>query len=177
MNQSTRKLTLSGLFLALGLFLPFLTAQIPEIGSRLLPMHLPVLLCGFACGWPYGLAIGFLTPILRSLLFGMPPLVPTAIAMAFELAAYGCLTGLLYRLFPKKTPYIYVTLVLSMLLGRVVWGLASLLVYSAAGSAFSWQLFMTAGFVNAVPGIILQLLLVPVLVVALRKARLIDPGL
>ena len=56
MKTSTRKLTLSALFLALGLVLPLITGQIPQIGKMLLPMHIPVLLCGMVCGWPYGLA-------------------------------------------------------------------------------------------------------------------------
>ena len=174
MKKSTRNLTLSGLFLALGLFLPFLTAQIPEIGSRLLPMHIPVLICGFVCGWPYGLAVGLITPVFRSLLFGMPPMFPTAVAMAFELAAYGCLTGLLYRWLPKKGVYVYVTLIISMILGRIVWGIASLILYNATGTTFNWQVFMTVAFVNAIPGIILQMILVPTLVIALKRARLID---
>ena len=89
MKTSTRKLTLSALFLALGLVLPLITGQIPQIGKMLLPMHIPVLLCGMVCGWPYGLAVGAVMPLLRGLLFGMPVLYPTGIGMAFELAAYG----------------------------------------------------------------------------------------
>ena len=80
-----RKLTYSALSLALAMVLPFLTGQIPEIGSMLCPMHLPALLCGFMCGWPWGLAVGFISPLLRSMIFGMPP-VWVAIAMAFEMA-------------------------------------------------------------------------------------------
>ncbi|MFQ6976237.1 MAG: ECF transporter S component [Oscillibacter sp.] len=68
-----RKLTYSALFLALAMVLPFLTGQIPEIGSMLCPMHLPALLCGFMCGWPWGLAVGFISPLLRSM-SGMPPI-------------------------------------------------------------------------------------------------------
>ena len=95
MKTSTRKLTLSALFLALGLVLPLITGQIPQIGKMLLPMHIPVLLCGMVCGWPYGLAVGAVMPLLRGLLFGMPVLYPTGIGMAFELAAYGAVIGLL----------------------------------------------------------------------------------
>ena len=108
MKVNLKKLVLAGVFLALCLLLPFVTGQIPQIGAALSPMHIPVLLCGFVCGWPYGLVVGFVAPLLRFMLFGMPPIFPTGIAMAFELAAYGALTGILYRLLPKKTPYIYV---------------------------------------------------------------------
>jgi thiamine transporter ThiT len=120
-KTGVRNLVLAGLFLALGRVLPFFTGQIPAIGQRLLPMHLPVLLCGFVCGGPYGLIVGVLTPLLRSVLFGMPPMFPTALAMAFELAAYGLLAGLFYRLFPKKIGFAYLALVLAMIGGRVVW--------------------------------------------------------
>ena len=72
-KQSVKLLTLSGLFLALGLLLPFLTGQIPNIGKMMLPMHIPVLLAGFVCGWPYGLVVGLICPLLRSVTFGARP--------------------------------------------------------------------------------------------------------
>ncbi|MGI6706221.1 MAG: ECF transporter S component [Clostridia bacterium] len=171
---SVRHLVLAALFLALGLVLPFLTAQIPSVGSMLLPMHIPVLLCGFVCGWPYGLIIGFVTPLLRSALFGMPPIFPTAVAMAFELAAYGCATGLLYRLLPKKSVHIYTSLVLSMIVGRIVWGVASLFLYGIGGKPFTWEIFMAGAFINAIPGIVIQLILIPVVLLALKKGKLME---
>ncbi len=170
---STKNLTLAGLFLALGLLLPFLTAQIPSIGSKLLPMHVPVLICGFVCGWQYGLVVGLIVPVFRSMIFGMPPMFPTAVAMTFELATYGCLTGLFYKLFPKKDIFIYVTLVLSMICGRVVWGIVSFFLYGISGSAFSMKLFITGAFVNALPGIVIQILIIPVIIIALKKQELL----
>ena len=103
-SLQVRRLTYAALCLALAIVLPFLTGQIPEIGSALCPMHIPVLLCGFLCGWPWGLAVGFVAPLLRSVLFGMPPMFPGAVAMAFELAVYGGVSGFLYRKFPKTIP-------------------------------------------------------------------------
>ena len=97
-----RRLIYAALYLAIALVLPFVTGQIPQIGEALCPMHIPVLLCGFVCGWPYGLAVGLVAPLLRSALFGMPRLFPTAVAMTPELAVYGALAGLCYRLLPKK---------------------------------------------------------------------------
>lgn len=173
-KQSTRKLVFAALLLALGLVLPFLTAQIPQVGSMLLPMHLPVLLCGFVCGWPYGLLVGAVTPLLRSMLFGMPPLYPTAVAMAFELAAYGLLAGLFYKLLPKKPVYVYVALILAMLGGRAVWGLAQMVLIRLVAQPFTWQIFMAGAFGNALPGILVQLVLIPVIVLALRSAKLMD---
>lgn len=171
---STKKIVLSGVFLALGLVMPFLTGQIPSIGSKLLPMHIPVLLCGFICGWPYGLIVGFIVPILRSLLFTMPPMFPVAIAMAFELASYGCIAGLLYLLFPRKSIYTYVTLVVSMISGRIVWGIVSYILLSISGAAFTWDIFMAGAFLNAIPGILIQIIIIPILVISLQKAKLIE---
>lgn len=176
MNKSTKNLVLAGLFLALGLVIPFLTAQIPNLGSRLLPMHIPVLLCGFVCGWRYGLSVGFVVPVLRSMLFGMPPMFPHAIAMAFELATYGLLAGLFYQLLPKKNFSTYLTLILAMIGGRIVWGIASLVLYGLNGLPFTWQIFVGGAFINAIPGIIVQIILIPIIIMALERARLIGEG-
>ena len=135
-------------------------------------MHIPALLCGFFCGPWYGLAVGAAAPLLRSLIYGMPPLMPTGIAMCFELAAYGFVAGLLYKLLPKKNGYIYVSLISAMLAGRVVWGIARVVLAGLTHSEFVWSAFLAGAFVNAVPGIILHILLVPTLVMALKKYTL-----
>ena len=167
MNQ-IRKIVLAGLMIALAIILPFATGQIPQIGSMLLPMHIPVLLCGFICGWKYGLAVGFIVPLLRSMMFGMPPMM-TAIAMAFELAAYGVITGLLYKVLPGKKVKVYISLIVAMLVGRIVWGLVSLVIYGLTNAAFTWQIFIGGALLNAIPGIILQLIVVPALVLVIEK--------
>ena len=172
--KQLKKLVLAALFLALAYVMPFLTGQIPQIGSMLLPMHLPVLLCGFVCGWPYALAVGLLAPLTRHLMLAMPPLM-TAICMSFELAAYGALTGLFYKLFPKKTVFLYVSLILAMLGGRVVWGLAAWAIYQLFAKALTWQIFAASAFVNSIPGIILQIVVIPPLVLALRRAKVMEP--
>ena len=115
-----RKLTFSALFLALAMVLPFITGQIPEIGKSLCPMHILALLCGFLCGWPWGLAVGFIAPLLRSVVFGMPKFFPDAVVMAFELATYGGTAGLLYRLLPRKKLSIYIALIVAMLAGTLL---------------------------------------------------------
>ena len=126
MNLSLKKLIYSAVFLALALVLPFLTGQIPEIGSMLCPMHIPVLLCGFICGGPWGAAVGFIAPLLRYVLFQMPPIFPAGLSMAFELAVYGLVSGLLYKALPKKIPFLYASLLIAMVSGRLVWGAARL---------------------------------------------------
>ncbi len=174
MNKGLRKLVFAAMFLALAYVLPFLTGQIPQFGNMLCPMHLPVLLCGFICGPWYGLAVGLIAPILRSLTLGMPPLFPTAVAMCFELGAYGLFAGLFYKLFPKKPGYIYVALILAMILGRIVWGGVMFLLTAMGKAKFGLAAFWTNGIVNALPGIALQIVAVPLIVMAFKKAKLMD---
>ena len=171
-SLQVRRLTYAALYLALALVLPFVTGQIPEIGSMLCPMHIPVLLCGFMCGWPWGLAVGLIAPPLRSVPFGMPAMFPGAVAMAFELAVYGGLAGFLRRRLPRRKPMTYAVLILSMIAGRVVWGAARVILAGLSGSSFTWGLFLAGAFTNAIPGIVLQLVLIPILVMAMERAGL-----
>ena len=168
-----RHLVYAAVCLALCMLLPFLTGQIPQIGSALSPMHIPVLLAGFLCGPWWAMAVGFVAPMLRHVSLGMPPLI-TAIAMSFELAAYGLFSGLLYRLLPKKTVNIYVSLIGAMILGRIVWGIAMVVISGVSGSAFTWSAFIAGALLNAVPGIILHIVLIPILVMALKRAKVLD---
>ena len=160
------------MFLALAYVMPFLTGQIPEIGARLCPLHIPVLLCGFICGWQWGLVVGFVAPLLRSLILGMPPLFPTAVCMAFELAAYAFIAGMMHRILPRKKPYIYCSLLISMIVGRIVWGIAMLVCCGIDGSGFTFGAFIAGAFTNAIPGIIVQIVLIPILVMILDNPKI-----
>lgn len=174
MKTTTKNLTLSAMFLALGMVLPFLTGQIQLIGNMLLPMHIPVLLCGLLCGWQYGAAVGFVLPLLRSATFGMPPLYPTAIAMAFELATYGFVSGFLYaRSRWQCVIALYRCLIAAMIAGRLVWGAAEIILLGLRGNAFTWEAFLAGALFNAIPGIIIQLVLIPAIMVALNKSGLV----
>lgn len=172
-KKQIRLLTYAALSLALCMVLPFLTGQIPEIGSALSPMHIPVLLAGFLCGPWWAMAVGAIAPLLRFALFGMPPIFPTGLAMCFELATYGLVSGMLYALLPKRTGSIYGALLAAMVLGRVVWGVAMSVISGAAGSPFTWAAFLAGAFFNAVPGIIAHIVLIPLVVLALRRAGVI----
>lgn len=176
MNR-VKKLTLAAMLFAVGLILPFFIGQIPAVGKMLLPMHIPVLLCGLILGWQYGLAVGFLLPLVRSVLFGMPVLYPNAIAMAFEMGMYGFASGWLYGHAKWQcTKTLYRSLVLAMCAGRVVWAAAEMILLGFTGSRFTWEMFLAGAFVNAIPGIIVQLTLIPVLMVALHKAKVVPFG-
>ena len=139
----------------------------------LLPMHLPVIVCGLICGWQYGGIVGFMLPLLRYVLFGMPPM-PNGLAMAFELAAYGAISGFLYnRSRWQCIVSLYRSLVIAMIGGRVIWGMVRVVMLGMTGNAFTWQMFMAGAFLNAVPGIILQLVFIPALMVALNKTGIV----
>ena len=168
-RNEIKNLTLSAMFLALAFVMPFLTGQIPQIGSMLCPMHIPVLLCGFFCGAPWGLAVGFIAPLLRSFTLGMPPMFPTAFCMAFELAAYGFVAGWLHKKLPRNKWNVYVSLLCAMLIGRVIWGAVMFACMGFDASAFGLSAFLAGAVLNAVPGIVLQIVLIPLVVIALEK--------
>lgn len=164
------KITLSAMFLSIALILPFLTGQIPQIGSMLCPMHIPVILCGFFCGPLWGIVVGVSAPLLRSIVFGMPPMFPTAFCMAFELGTYGFIVGFLYNKISKKTINIYISLIIAMIIGRIVWGIAMFSCMKFDVSEFGFNAFITGALINSLPGIIIQIVLIPVLVMTLEKS-------
>lgn len=172
-KETLNKLVLSAMFLAIGMALPSVTMQIREIGNMLLPMHIPVMLCGVICGWQYGGAVGFMLPFLRFLVSGKPNFYPNAVAMAVELCVYGAVIGLVYVYTKKIKGGIFISLISSMLIGRVIWGLVSALLYYLGGTAFTVELFLTRAFAEAVPGIIIQLILIPAVVLSMKKAKIL----
>ncbi len=173
-NRRILKLVLTAMFLALGLVLPFLTGQIPEIGKMLLPMHIPVFLCALICGFEWALPMAAILPLMRSLIFGMPVFYPTAVAMAFELAAYALVAGLLFR-FVKKLGVagVYISIVAAMIAGRAVWGCAQVILLGLGGKSFTFAAFIAGAFTNAWAGIVLQLILIPAVMLALDRTKLV----
>lgn len=172
-DLSPKRLVFAALCVALGVVLPQAFHAVPNAGNVLLPMHIPVLLCGLTCGWSWGLACGVLTPLLSHLLTGMPPAAYLP-AMLCELAAYGLISGALSRLVRtgRRGVDLYVQLIAAMLIGRAVYGAMNALVFRAG--AYSMEIFLTAAFVTALPGILIQLAVLPGLVLALEKARVLD---
>lgn len=170
--SSIKRLTLSALCTALCVVLPIAFHMIPNAGSILLPMHIPVLLCGLVCGWQYGLLCGVLGPILSSILTGMPPaaILPS---MVVELGMYGCVSGLMMDRVRTGSLYadLYISLPTAMIAGRVVSGIAKALIFAPDTSFAAWA---TASFVTALPGISVQLIVLPTLIVALTRAGLIS---
>lgn len=173
LRQHIKTMVLAAMFMAIGLLLPFLTGQIPQVGNMMLPMHLPVLLCGLICGWQYGGAVGFVMPLLRYALFGAPPM-PNGLAMAFELAAYGAIVGVLYsRSRWQCVVSLYRSLLIAMVGGRVVWAAVRVVMTGVGGQPFTWQIFLSEALLTAIPGIVLQLVFIPVVMVALDRTGMV----
>ena len=169
--MKTKQITLCAMFLAIGIILPFITMNIPVVGKMLLPMHIPVLIGGFVLGPIYGALLGVLTPLVRSFIVGTPALYPTAISMSFELMAYGLASGIMYYFVFKKNNkiiYIYATLLTAMIFGRVVYGVVKVIMGLVDSSKFTFNMFISYSLINAFPGIILQLILIPILIKRLK---------
>ena len=182
-SRGIKKLVLSAMFMAIGLVLPFITGQIQQIGSMLLPMHIPVLFCGLICGWQYGAVVGFVLPLLRYALFGMPPIFPTGVSMSFELAVYGAVIGLNMQQLGKRNTTdsgknyvrnLYLALIGAMLAGRIVWGLVRFILARATMQPFTMEMFMAGAFLTAIPGIIVQLILIPGIMAALKRVGVLN---
>lgn len=171
MKTTTKQITYAGVSLALCILLPFITLQQQQLGNMFSLIHIPVLLCGIICGWKYGLIVGLIAPLLRHFLFSMPP-IQAATLMTFELAAYGAFAGLLYKALPKKPLNVYVTLILAMFLGRIVYGIAGFLLSRFIGISFTLNLFLAKAFIDAVPGIMFHIIVIPLVVFGLQKAKL-----
>lgn len=172
-NTTIRKIALSALFLAIGMVLPSITGLIRVIGNMLLPMHIPVMLCGIICGPLYGGAIGIMLPILRSLIFTMPPMYPNACAMAIELCTYAVVIGIVYNCLKDKKGGIFIALIVSMLSGRIIWGIVISLLTVLAGGTYTLTIYITRAFIQAVPGIVIQLILIPIIILSLKNKKII----
>ncbi len=172
--MKNRNLVLSAMFLALAFIIPLATGQVPQINSMLCPMHIPVILCSYICGKKYGLFVGTAAPVLRSVIFGTPLMFPTALAMAFELGAYGIFTGLFYELLPKKNINVYTSFIISKIIGRIFWGISHFFLLGFDTEKYNLSVFWTGGIVNAIPGTVIQLLLIPAIIIVIKNKKFKD---
>ncbi len=165
-----KKLTLTAMFLSLGIVLPMFFGQVPQIGSMLLPMHIPVFLCAFICGWKYSAPMSFILPLLRSVLFSRPNMYPEAISIAFELAVYALVAGLIFEAFPKKDlKAVYVSLISAMVLGRVVRILVQMALLGLKAKVFTFGAVFSSVVITGIPGIILQLIAIPLVLFTFKR--------
>lgn len=172
-----KEIAIASLLLSIGLILPFITGNIPTIGVMLSPMHFPIIISGFILGPAYGALLGVLTPLIRSVLFSLPKM-PNCIFMAFELMSYGFISGYIFqKIFKKKYTYknIYISQICSMIIGRIVYGVIKLIAfkYILGFGAYSINLWLTDVVLMSIPGIIAQLIIIPVLIYTLNKRGII----
>lgn len=172
MNMSyVKKLVFTAVCAALCVVLPMAFHAVQNAGMIFLPMHIPVLLCGLMCGWPFGLISGLLGPVLSSLLTGMPPaaMLPS---MMVECAAYGCVTGLMMKVVHTKKSFadLYISMVTAMIAGRVLAGFAKALIFAPGTLPFAW---VTTSLITGIPGIVIQLILIPLVIFTLTRAKLL----
>ncbi len=171
----TKRIVIAGLCVALGVVLPVAVHSIPNAGNILLPMHIPVLLCGLICGPWHGLGCGILTPVVSGIITGMPS--PAYLPpMTAELAAYGLISGLCIRLIKGKndTARVYCALIAAMIAGRIAYGMMNALIFRAG--EYSMELWLSGTFITAAPGILVQLIVIPIIILALKKAKVIEIG-
>lgn len=171
------RMVTTAVLLAIGMVLPFLTGQMQAFGKLISPLHIPVFICGLTCGPVWGAALGLVLPILRSVVFGMPRLMPTAVTMMGEMAMYGLITGLmdpiLCRVLKRHRLWaMLLSLVIAMLAGRAAGGVVNAAILSAQGSGYSFAMFVASYFSSTLVGAAIHLVVVPVVVLALEKARL-----
>ena len=171
-NTNLLKMVLASLCLALAYVMPFLTGQVPEIGSMLCPMHIPVLICGFICGPAWGAAVGFVAPLLRSVTLGAPIIFPMAICMALELMAYGAVAGIMHKILPHKKPFIYCSLLVAMVAGRVIFGIAMFICVNLSGGSYTFMAFIASAITGSILGIVIQIILVPILVMLIEGLKI-----
>ena len=170
--SNVKRMVISGLFVAVALVLPMAFHAIPNAGRIILPMHIPVLLCGFICGPLFGLLCGILSPVLSSMLTGMPPMAMLP-SMVCELAVYGLVSGFVFNKIKigGNLVRIYTSLITAMLCGRLFYGMLNALIFQAG--KYSFTAWLTAAFTMALPGIVIQLTLIPIIMLALKKGKLI----
>lgn len=170
-KNTIKNMTMAAVCIALCVVLPIAFHSVPDAGSVFLPMHIPVLICGMICGWPYGFLCGLMGPLLSSALTGMPPIAILP-SMMVECATYGMVSGLMLKFVRTRHTYadLYIALVVAMIAGRVVSGIAKALIFTPGMAMSAW---ITASFVTALPGILIQLVFLPSVVFTLMKARVI----
>lgn len=169
MKNHVRNIVFAALCLAIGIIIPNYFHMLGSgSGSVFLPLHIPVLICGLICGWKYGGIVGAVLPLICSALTGMPSIYPVAIAMMFELCAYGTISGLLHKKYN-----VYISLLGAMFGGRIVSGCVYTVLLGFAGKSYSFTAFIISAFVTALPGIAIQILFIPVLVKVLTQAKII----
>ncbi len=168
-ENTLRSVVLGGMLTALGVLLPIVFHAM-GLGKVFLPMHIPVFLAGFVCGPAIAMLVGIVTPLISSVFTGMPPFMPPiAQAMVLELAVYGLVTGYLFR---KARLGVYVSMIIAIISGRIVYGVLAHLLMPLLGfpNVPIWAP-LTVSLLESLPGVVLQLVVVPGLLALVKQHR------
>lgn len=171
-KNKTQRLVVAALCLALGILLPQIFHVIPvaNTGNVFLPMHIPVILCGYFVGAGYGALVGAICPLLSFLFTGMPNAARLPF-MIVELMAYGAAAGLAYQLLTKmnKTLRIYLTLIITMICGRVAYFMGLVVAVYILGMKELSVMAVISAIVLGLPGIVIQIIIIPVIIFSIDK--------
>lgn len=171
-SDNTYKFVFTALCIAIGFILVQTGKMIPtaNANSILLPMHIPVLICGLVCGMRYSVIAGVSLPLVNFFLTGMPILYPIGLSMIFELATYGLVIALLFKVTKGN---VIISLLGSMIAGRIVYGIVATILYNFSNIPFGFSIFISGAFITALPGIVIQLLIIPLIWKSLKKSNLV----
>lgn len=167
----TKDMVMAGLLLAIAVIVPSIFHNTGMPGKVFLPMHIPVLLGGFLLPPSLAFILGAVTPVINFLVTGMPPIFPTGIIMVFELGFYGLIASLLYR--SLRLPSL-ISLIISMIIGRIVAGGVAYILLILFKIEIDPILSVKLGLITGIPGIIIQLILIPVLIYGINKYTFIN---
>lgn len=165
-NSNSQQLVRAALLIAIGVILPQAFHSIQNAGAIFLPMHIPVLIGGFILSPYYAICVGIVTPLLSSLFTGMPP-IPMLYVMMLELASYGLFISLLYN---KAKIGLYPSLIGGMLVGRAMNIIGNyLILHILMSRPFNIMTIATGIFIQGIPGIVIQIILIPLIVYGLER--------
>lgn len=157
----------------LGVLLPWFFGGVRIFGMGLLPMEFPVLLCGMICGAGYGGVVGAVVPILYALIFNTMSVYPLGVATVAELCAFGVLCGVLYKVMRQN---VFVSLLLAMFSGRTVFAVVYYYLLRSEGVIYTAERFINGEFLNVLPGIAIQIIFIPLIVLILNKTGIVHQG-
>ncbi len=165
MKRKTRDIILGSLFLALAIIMPYIFHATGISGQIFLPMHIPIIIGGFFLSPMTALMVGALSPLINSLVLGMPVFYPIGLIMTFELMVYGLSIALL-----RKKLDTYYSLLISMILGRITAGLVVFALQNLLNLKLNYMVYVKGAVITGLPGILIQLLLIPIIVKALKRS-------
>jgi hypothetical protein len=163
-RSELRQIPLAALFAALGVVLPPIF-HVFGLGSTFLPMFLPVMLGSMLLSWKFALVLAIFAPLTSWLLTGMPPLVPPILPlMLAELVLLALICSVLHVHLQRS---VWFTLLIAIIADRLL--LFFMVTFAASWLSLDPAVFSIALVVSGLPGIVLQLLVIPLALKLLQQ--------